>query len=171
MTPIGAPGPLVVMGVSASGKSTVGTRLAERLGVPFVDGDDLHPASNVEKMRAGVPLDDADRAPWLDRVAATLVRGADSGIVVACSALRRWYRDRIRTSAPGTAFVHLELSQAALRGRARARVGHFMPPALLASQLATLEPLEADETGMTLDAAQPVDVIVERIVARLGDAG
>ncbi|GAA1055876.1 gluconokinase [Agromyces luteolus] len=161
------PGPVVVMGVSASGKSTVGARLARRLGVPFVDADDLHPQANVDKMRSGHPLDDADREPWLDRVGATLAESARDGIVVACSSLRRAYRDRIRRAAPTTRFVHLHLSEEALAERAGARLGHFMPATLLASQLATLEPPAEDEPALTVDADEPVDEIVDLAAAWL----
>ncbi len=147
------PGPVrvVVMGVSAVGKSTVGTLLAAHLGAAFVDGDDLQPAANVAKMSSGIPLTDEDRWPWLDAVAATLADGFR--VVVAASALRRVYRDRILAGAPGTVFVHLAASPAILRVRANGRTGHFMPPALLDSQLATLEPLAPDEPGWTVDVS------------------
>lgn len=167
--------PVVVMGVAAAGKSTVGRALAERLGVAFIDADDLHSDANRAKMSAGVPLDDDDRAPWLDAVGAVLAaRGpadADGGgpaasVVVACSALRRPYRDRLRAHAPATRFVHLDAAPEVLRSRAEARTGHFMPPELLASQLATLEPLAADEPGCRVDVGAPVDeVVADAIVA------
>ncbi|WP_438853970.1 gluconokinase [Agromyces sp. M3QZ16-3] len=162
------PGPVVVMGVSASGKSTVGARLAERLGVPFADADDLHPRANIDKMRSGVPLDDDDRAPWLDSVGSTLAASSPDGMVIACSSLRRAYRDRIRRAAPTTRFVHLHLSDAALAERAGARLGHFMPATLLASQLATLEPPTVDEPALTVDADAPVDEIADVVVSWLG---
>lgn len=152
-----APPPVVVMGVSGSGKSTVGAALAERLGVGFTDGDGLHPEANVAKMRSGEPLTDADRAPWLDIVGDRLARNVADGIVVACSALRRTYRDRLRSHAPDTVFVHLAGGRELLAGRMGGRAGHFMPPALLESQLATLEPLADDEAGTTLDIARPVE--------------
>ena len=136
---------IVVMGVSAAGKTTVGLALAAELGCPFADADDLHPAANLSKMAAGVPLDDEDRWPWLSAVGRTLA-GADA-IVVACSALRRVYRDRIRESAPDAFFVFLDGDAAVLHARIAARIGHFMPPALLDSQLALLEPLQSDEVG------------------------
>ncbi|MFC9918191.1 gluconokinase [Agromyces binzhouensis] len=160
------PGPVVVMGVSASGKSTVGALLAERLGVPFVDADDVHPPANVAKMRSGVPLDDADREPWLDQVGAVLA-GAGDGVVVACSALRRTYRERLLALAPATRFVHLDLSEAELARRAGSRVGHFMPPSLLASQLATLERLAPGEPGIVVDADGPADHVVDLVTAAL----
>ncbi|MRX44439.1 gluconokinase [Agromyces kandeliae] len=162
MTAVGRlPGPVVVMGVSASGKSTVGRLLAERLGVSFVDADDLHPPANVAKMRSGVPLDDADREPWLDRVGAILADGTEDGVVVACSALRRAYRARLLASAPATRFVHLDLSEAELARRAGGRVGHFMPAALLESQLATLERLAPGEPGIVVDADGPAERVVD----------
>jgi len=166
--PVPGPGPVVVMGVSASGKSTVGARLATRLGVPFTDADDLHPPENIDKMRSGLPLDDADREPWLDRVGSTLADAPGDGIVVACSSLRRAYRDRLLRSAPATRFIHLHLSEAALAERAGSRSGHFMPAALLASQLETLEAPTSDEPALIVDADAPVDEIVDVAAAWLG---
>jgi carbohydrate kinase (thermoresistant glucokinase family) len=139
------------MGVSGSGKSTVGAELAARLGVPFVDGDALHPVANVAKMAAGIPLDDADRWPWLDAVGARL---AESRVVVACSALRRSYRDRLRAAAPDVRFVLLDGSRELLAARTGARLDHFMPPALLDSQLATLERPAPDEHVLVYDIAE-----------------
>jgi len=162
---------IVVMGVSAVGKSTIGTRIAERLGAPFQDADDLHPAVNVEKMRAGVPLTDDDRWPWLDIVGIELASADASGLVVACSALRRGYRDRLRAQAPTTCFVHLHADDLVLMARAEGRIGHFMPPSLLASQLATLEALADDERGLVVDVDAPIDDIVDRAVAGLRDLG
>lgn len=158
---------IVVMGVSAVGKSTIGIQLAERLGVPFRDADDLHPAANVEKMRAGSPLDDDDRWPWLDLVGRTLQSAESSGLVLACSALRRAYRDRLRRHAPTTCFVHLHADDTVLAARAAGRTGHFMPPSLLASQLATLEALADDERGLVVDVDAPVDEIVDSAAAGL----
>lgn len=157
---------IVVMGVSAAGKSTVGRLLAERLGVPFRDADDLHPASNVQKMASGTALDDGDRAPWLDVVGAEL-EAAPGGIVMACSALKRSYRDRLRAAAPSTVFVHVHGSDELLAARAAARTQHFMPPSLLASQLAVLEPLAADEAGITVDIAGAPAEIVDRALLGL----
>jgi gluconokinase len=158
---------VVVMGVSASGKSTVGAALARDLGVPFVDGDDLHPAANIAKMSRGVPLDDADRMPWLDAVGARLADGAaHGGVVVACSALRRAYRDRLRAAAPTTVFVHLDADAETLARRAQGRHGHFMPASLLVSQLATLEPLGADEPGAVFDVSAGDAVAVAAEAAR-----
>jgi carbohydrate kinase (thermoresistant glucokinase family) len=166
-----APRRIVVMGVSAAGKSSVGRALAHELGLEFVDADDLHSPANVAKMAAGVPLDDDDRRPWLDAVGARLST-AHAGIVIACSALRRAYRDRIRTTAPETVFVHLTGTPELLAERAAARSGHFMPPALLASQLAILEPLGSDEVGADFLVDGSVDELAAataRWVLRLSD--
>nr|WP_061018496.1 gluconokinase [Microbacterium sp. CCH5-D1] len=149
------------MGVSGAGKTTVGRDLAHRLGVSFIDADDLHGSENVAKMAAGIPLDDDDRWPWLDRVGAALA--ADPGVVIACSALKRRYRDRLRASAPDTVFVHLDAPKERVTEQATARRGHFMPPALLASQLQTLEPLGADEDGITVTVDGTAGELVERI--------
>jgi carbohydrate kinase (thermoresistant glucokinase family) len=159
--------PVVVMGVSGSGKSTVGAALADALGVRFVDGDSLHPAANVAKMAAGIPLDDADRAPWLDAVAAVLAEGS---VVIACSALRRVYRDRLRAAAPTLELVFLDGSRQLLASRMAARPGHFMPTALLDSQLATLEVPGDDEHPLTIDVAAPVAEIVASLTERMIDA-
>ncbi|WP_230977774.1 gluconokinase [Microbacterium oxydans] len=153
--------PIVVMGVSGAGKTTVGRDLAHRLGVSFIDADDLHGSENVAKMAAGIPLDDDDRWPWLDRVGVALA--ADPGVVIACSALKRRYRDRLRASAPDTVFVHLDAPKERVTEQATARRGHFMPPALLASQLQTLEPLGADEDGITVTVDGTAGELVERI--------
>ncbi|MGW4364126.1 gluconokinase [Nocardia takedensis] len=158
---------VVVMGVSGAGKTTLGTRLARALGVEFAEGDDLHPRENVEKMSAGLALTDADRAPWLDRVAAWLADRSDSGGVVSCSALKRAYRDRLRAAAPTVFFAHPVADRAELRRRVRTRRDHFMPAALLDSQLADLEPLTADESGWTLDATGDPDLLVEQVRAAL----
>lgn len=143
---------LVVMGTSGSGKSTFGAALAGMLDARFLDADDLHPPANRSKMEAGIPLDDADRVPWLDAVAAWIAerQAAGEASVVACSALRRHYRDRLRRGAPGVRFVYLEVAAEELARRMRTR-HHFMPPALLDSQLATLEPPAPDEAACTLD--------------------
>lgn len=145
------------MGVSGSGKTTVGERLAAALGLRFVDGDSLHPAANVEKMHAGIPLTDDDRWPWLDAVGAVLAQG---DVVVACSALRRAYRDRLRARAP-FALVYLRGDRTLLAGRIGHREGHFMPASLLDSQLATLEEPSADEHAITLDVAATPEQLVE----------
>ncbi len=157
---------VVVMGVSGSGKTTVGTALAERLDILFSDADDLHPLSNISKMAAGEALTDDDRMPWLALVGAELAAAGEPGLVVACSALKRRYRDAILAAAPGVTFVYLQQSAPLLRSRVAQRKGHFMPPALLASQLATLEPLSLDEPGMTIDvrAEQGIDDVVDAII-------
>ncbi|MCS0499427.1 gluconokinase [Protaetiibacter mangrovi] len=142
-------GPVVVMGVSGSGKSTVGALLAGRLGWVFVDGDELHPSANVAKMAAGIPLDDDDRWPWLDAVGERLAAGP---VVVACSALRRAYRDRLRAAAPGVRFVLLDGTRELLAARMSSR-HHFMPETLLDSQLATLERPDPDEHVLVYDIA------------------
>lgn len=158
--------PIVVMGVSGSGKTTVGTRLADALGVDYAEGDEFHPPANVAKMAAGTPLDDADREPWLDALAGWLAERSGQGAVVTCSALKRVYRDRLRASAPDAFFLHLDLPRGELERRLAERRGHFMPPSLLDSQLATLEPLEPDEDGSTVDGTlSPEDLVREAVAA------
>ena len=154
---------VVIMGVAGCGKTTVGQALAAATGVPYRDGDDLHPAANVAKMRAGTPLADADRWPWLDRVAAVLK--AEAPVMVGCSALKRAYRDRIRAGAGEVLFVHLVGSRAVIEARMAARKGHFMPVTLLDSQFATLEPPAADEAHLSVDIDQPLAAIVAHIRA------
>ena len=147
----------IVSGVSGSGKSTVGSELARELGVPFLDGDELHPPANIAKMAAGHPLDDADRAPWLAALAARISAMAQvRGGVIACSALKRSYRDVLRAASPGVCFVQLVLDRAAALDRVAHRTGHFMPAALVDSQLAGFEPLQPDEPGIALDATHPL---------------
>ncbi|WP_433755303.1 gluconokinase [Nocardia sp. CA-135398] len=157
---------VVVMGVSGCGKSTVGALLAQTLQVEYAEGDDFHPATNIEKMAAGVPLTDADRAPWLDIVAAWLGERRERGGVVSCSALKRSYRDRLRAAAPEAYFVHLSASRAELARRMQTRRGHFMPATLLDSQLAALQPLASDEFGITVDATKdPAELVREAVAA------
>jgi beta-N-acetylhexosaminidase len=156
---------VIVMGVSGCGKTTIGDLVARELGVPFLDGDSLHPVENVAKMAAGTPLTDEDRWPWLATVGAELASAGNGGLVMACSALRRSYRDAIREQAPDTVFLHLHGSKEVLRARTEGRSGHFMPPALLDSQLATLEPLDADEAGIVVDIAAPVGQVVAEALA------
>ncbi|MEQ6900275.1 gluconokinase [Nocardioides sp. YIM 152588] len=168
--PLGGPPLLVVMGVSGSGKSTVGAALAGRLGVPFADGDDLHPPANIAKMAAGVPLDDADRGPWLDAVGAWLAAHDGTGAVIACSALKRVYRDRLRGHAPRLRLVHLAGPRGTIARRQADRPGHFMPAALLDSQYDALEPLGADEPGIVLDVGGTVAAVVADYLARTGGA-
>jgi carbohydrate kinase (thermoresistant glucokinase family) len=142
------------MGVSAVGKSTVGSELARLSDARFLDADDLHPQENILKMASGLHLTDDDRWPWLDIVGR---RMAEAGrVVVACSALKRSYRDRLRASVARVAFVHLIASDELLAIRARQREGHFMPVALLRSQIATLEPLQRDEFGIEVDVDAPI---------------
>ena len=164
-----SPGPIsiVVMGASGCGKSTVGRELAARLGLEFKDGDDLHPATNVSKMAAGDPLTDEDRWPWLTLVGQWLAERSASGSVVACSALRRAYRDVLRDAAgKDTLFVYLDLPEAVLLERVKAR-DHFFPPHLLTSQLATLEALHPDEVGVRVEGTLPVAELVEQVAQYL----
>lgn len=150
---------IVVMGPSGSGKTAVGAALAADLGMPFVDADDLHPLANIAKMAAGTALTDDERMPWLDAVGAALA--ASTGIVVACSALRRVYRDRLRARATGIRFVELTVGRGELDRRMRTR-HHFMPPALLDSQLSTLEPLQPDEAGVVVENVGGIAEVVQR---------
>ncbi|SDP21842.1 gluconate kinase, SKI family [Pedococcus dokdonensis] len=165
-----APPLVVVMGVSGSGKTTVGAALAQRLHVPFADADDFHPEANIAKMSAGVPLDDDDRWPWLAAIADWLVEHRESGGVASCSALKRAYRDVLVADTPQARFVHLHGDRAVLAARVAGRPGHFMPAALVDSQFATLEPLQPDEQGTTLDVDQSVDTLVDQSAAYLADA-
>jgi gluconokinase len=152
------------MGVSGSGKSTAGAALAQRLRVPFVDADALHPPANIAKMTAGEPLDDGDRYPWLEKVGEWLAGHRDGG-VVSCSALKRKYRDQLRARCPGVEFLYLSGSPELIAARLAARPGHFIPAALLESQLDALEPLGADEAGVTVDAGHDIDAIIDAFVA------
>jgi gluconokinase len=151
----------VVMGVAGAGKSTVGHALAARLEVPSCDADELHPAENVAKMRAGRALGDADRAPWLTAVGSWLAGHVD-GAVVSCSALRRSYRDILRLHAGPVRFLHLDGPAEVVRARVEARTEHYMPASLVASQYAALEPLEPDEEGLTVRFDDPVAHIVNQ---------
>jgi gluconokinase len=159
--------PVVVMGVSGTGKSSVAAGLAQLLGVPWIDGDDLHAPEAVARMRAGQPLADVDRWPWLDRIGACLANGtaAPNGVVVACSALRRAYRDRLRAASAELQFVFLDGPPALIHQRMAQRSGHYMPPALLDSQLHTLEAPDASEADV-LHAR--IDAPVAQIVAAVG---
>lgn len=159
---------LVIMGVSGCGKSSVGEALSRRLGLPYRDGDDLHPMANVEKMRAGHPLTDDDRWPWLDRVAAVLA--TEAPVIVGCSSLRHAYRDRLRTGAGGPVqFVHLSGGRDLIAGRMALRTGHYMPPSLLDSQFAALEPPGSEE-ALTIDIDQPLPALIDAIATRLQGA-
>lgn len=168
-----APVKVVVMGVSGAGKSTIGAALAALLGVPFIDGDDLHTAEAVAKMRSGTPLDDADRWPWLDRVGARLTEAArDGGAVIACSALRTVYRDRIRAAAgEGLVFVHLSGRRDLITDRQAARKQHYMPAGLMESQFRTLEEPEGEPDVVSLDVSAAPEVLAERAVAELRKRG
>lgn len=172
MTAAAATPRIVVMGPSGAGKSVVGAAIAERLaerfhGLDFVDADDLHPPSNVAKMRAGAALDDADRMPWLRAVGLSLAT-AIHGRVVACSALRRAHRDAIRATCRDAVFVELDVPEEELTGRVGDRPGHFMPASLLASQLETLEHLQPDERGVRVENVATVGEVVARAIAALG---
>lgn len=162
---------IVVMGVSGSGKSSLGKALAEAEGWDFQEGDDLHPAANIAKMRAGVPLEDEDRWPWLDRVAGWIAEHLHAGRpgVVACSALKRSYRDRLRQAGDGVRFVYLRVPREELQRRMRQRQ-HFMPPALLDSQLQTLQEPTADEAALTVAATHDVADALATIRAWLAAA-
>ncbi len=158
------PTAIIVMGVSGAGKSSIGERLAARLGCEFVEGDRLHPASNVEKMAKGMPLTDEDRWPWLDLVGNELATSVEKGksLVLSCSALKRTYRERLRKAAGGRLrFVFLKGTPQLLEVRMGERTGHFMPLSLLQTQLATLETPEGEEGVVTVDIDATLDEIVE----------
>jgi carbohydrate kinase (thermoresistant glucokinase family) len=158
---------LIVMGVSGCGKSTMAAALSERLGLDMVDGDDLHLPESVAKMRAGIALQDADRWPWLDRIGQYLAQAQEPGRVVACSALKRVYRDRIREQAGDVCFVFLDGDFDLIEQRMRQRVGHYMQPGLLDSQFRTLEKPQADETDVIrLPITEPVtDMLMQALQA------
>lgn len=155
---------VVVMGVAGSGKTTIGKLLAERLGVPYAEADDFHPAANVDKMTAGVPLDDADREPWLDTIAEWISGRRGGGGVVTCSALRHRYRERLRRADADLWFLHLDVPRAIIAERMAAREGHFMPPSLIDSQFAALEALHPGEAGGRVDATRTPQEIVDEVV-------
>ena len=168
---IAPPGAIIVMGVSGSGKSTIARRLAEQIGFRFIEGDDLHPAANVEKMRNGIALDDEDRWPWLARVGEALSQFRGEGVIITCSALKRVYRDRLRAAAGGTlSFVFLDGSKDLLYRRMGHRTGHFMPLSLLETQLATLERPEGEPGVVTVSIDQPLDAICNAARAGLAAA-
>ena len=163
-------GPVIVMGVSGSGKSLIGAGVAKAFGVPFIEGDALHPQANVEKMHSGIPLTDDDRWPWLDRVAQALKAASDDngGAVAACSALKRSYRDRLRGEVgDGVRFLFLDGSKALLAGRLGARKHHFMPPSLLESQLDTLQDPTGEDGVVTVSVDATPGEIVAEAVSRL----
>ncbi|MCV7151080.1 gluconokinase [Mycolicibacterium pyrenivorans] len=156
--------PIVVMGVSGSGKSTVGAALAQRLRVPFADADDFHPPANLAKMTSGEALDDDDRYPWLEAIGEWLAGHPDGG-VMSCSALKRKYRDQLRRHCADVEFLHLSGTPEVIGKRQASRPGHFMPASLLASQFDTLEPLASDERGISIDVDQNIDAIIESYIA------
>ncbi|AOZ49503.1 gluconokinase [Chromobacterium vaccinii] len=162
-------GNIVVMGVAGCGKSSVGRLLAEAIGASFIEGDSFHPPENIARMRAGIPLDDDDRASWLANLAGKLRQGRESGepMVLACSALKRRYRDVLRGGDPGLRFVHLFGDKALIAERMRERSGHFMPESLLDSQFRDLEAPGADEAAIPCDVALPPDALLRRILAEL----
>lgn len=160
----------VVMGVSGCGKSEIGQRLASTLAVPFIEGDTFHSPANVAKMSAGTPLTDADRSDWLLKLQAEIRAARDSGagLVLSCSSLKRRYRDVLRAGDPDLRFTHLVGERELIAARMQSRVGHYMPPSLLDSQLAALEPLQADEAGIRLDIRDEPSRLVEQILASTG---
>lgn len=166
-----APHPIVVMGVSGCGKSTLASALAVSLGWPFQEGDALHSAGNIAKMKAGLPLTEADRGPWLEAVSEWLeaAEAEGEGGVVSCSALKRLHRDRLRQACPSVRFVYLNFPREVLAQRLLSRQ-HFMSPSLLDDQLRTLEPPSADEDVLTLSSAQPVEVLVAIVRRWLGQS-
>ncbi len=170
--PHSLPRVLVLMGVSGSGKTTVGAMLAGRLRWRFADADDFHSAENVAKMKAGVPLTDADRQPWLEAIAAQIDQWRRDGVngVVTCSALKRSYRDVIVGTRPDVRLVHLKGERPLIADRLAARHAHFMPASLLASQFATLEEPHPDERAISIWVGKPPEALVEEIVTALGAA-
>ncbi|HYF16400.1 MAG TPA: gluconokinase [Ramlibacter sp.] len=157
------------MGVAGCGKSAAGQRLAQALGVPLVEGDSFHPPANIDKMRRGVPLDDADRADWLRALAQELAR-LPGGAVLTCSALKRAYRDQLRAAAPGLAFVHLALTRAQALQRVAARQDHFYPPSLVDSQFAALEDPSSEPGVVTVDASLPLPAVVAAALRAFNNA-
>lgn len=154
----------MVCGVAGSGKTTIAARLATEFGLPFIDADGLHPPENIEKMSAGIPLGDGDRAEWLDEVSKVM----DRPVVIACSALKREYRNRLRIAHPDTVFIFLNVTKIELLKRLTNRKGHFMPASLLDSQLAIAEPLTADEIGINLDGGRSIEEILKNVHEYIG---
>jgi gluconokinase len=158
---------VLVMGVSGCGKSTVAARLASALGARLIEGDDFHLPASQRKMRDGIPLDDSDRWPWLDRLGALLA--ADTGsAVLSCSALKRAYRDRLRAAVPDLRIVYIEIAPEEARSRVAARTGHLFPPSLVANQFATLEPPVGESNVLFVAAAQPLEAQVGAAIDWLG---
>jgi gluconokinase len=161
-------GPIIVMGVSGCGKTTAGEALARHFSVPYIEGDALHPAANVAKMASGAPLNDEDRWPWLEKIGAAL-KLCPGGAVATCSSLKHIYRERLReTSGGGLRFVFLKCSKEVLEERMRVRKGHFMPPSLLASQLATLEDPGGEAGVVTVNGDAALGEIMSEIISGLG---
>lgn len=160
---------VVVMGVAGCGKSAVGGRIAQALGLPLIEGDEFHPEGNIDKMRRGLALQDEDRAGWLDELSSQLARHP-AGAVLTCSALKRAYRDRLRAAAPGLRFLHLRLSQEEALRRVQSRGGHFYPPSLVASQFEALEDPAGEAGVLGVDALQPLDEVCARAMAWLREA-
>jgi gluconokinase len=160
---------LILTGTAGAGKSTVMDALGRRLAWPTLEGDSMHTPGNIGKMAAGIPLTDADRRPWLEAISAWIGdrEQARESSVVTCSALRRPYRDLLRRGHPWVWFVHLDVPRDVLESRMAARAGHFMPPSMLDSQLAALEPLENDEPGTTIEALAPPHELADRIIRQL----
>jgi carbohydrate kinase (thermoresistant glucokinase family) len=164
---------IVVMGVAGSGKTTIASGLAETFGVPFVEGDSLHPPANVKKMASGIPLTDDDRWPWLEAIGERMEveRVTGHGVVVSCSALRHAYRDCLRKKVNGTVqFILLDGSRELIGDRMKKRKGHFMPPALLDSQFATLEKPTPDEHAVILDISHPIPALLAEAVHSVAPA-
>jgi gluconokinase len=160
---------IVVMGVSGSGKTSAAREITRQLGWEYIEGDDLHPEANVAKMAAGHPLDDEDRWPWLGRISEVIGEheAAGTSIVLTCSALKRVYRDLLRDGHPSVWFAHVDVDREVLAERLRNRKGHYMPPSLLDSQLATLERLGEDEPGDVIDGDGPLEQTVAELLSDL----
>lgn len=170
--PTTQPVSIIVMGTQGVGKSTIGEMLGNALGVPFIDGDRLHPEKNVQKMASGTPLDDSDREPWLHIVGQTLAEYQhQGGAVIACSALKRSYRDLLRSHVPHAYIVEPWGPQELIQARVQARSHEFMPPTLLQSQYATLEPLAADERGVRVSVEPSPSEIIAAVLADYRSSG
>lgn len=160
---------VIVMGVSGSGKTTVATGLADAMAWTYVEGDELHPKANVDKMHAGIPLTDEDRWPWLNKIGEWIDEHESQGksAVITCSALKRTYRDLLREGRPGVQFCHVAVSREELERRLAERKGHYMPASLLQSQLDTLEPLQPDEPGIVVEAKGGQDAVLAEVMKAL----